>query len=180
MTILHPQVSRTVWAPWMPHRAFSCASPWNPRHSWTPWPPASAAQAGTGTGQIWVTSSRHSSSGGSSRWPDILAPICVARYSISVASAANSGASVQSSPPVDFAIMYSVPPDSRNLSMSNSCPRGGSVADGQLRVLQERQRTGYHHPDGPSRLVGGPGQFGELSGQFGVAASDEDVDGFAH
>ena len=37
--------------------------------TWTPLPPESASHTGSGTGQIWVTSSRAISSGGSSRPP---------------------------------------------------------------------------------------------------------------
>ena len=62
-------VSRTTWRPWSPQRPVSCASPWTTAQTWMPLPPESDSQDGSGTGQIWVTSSRPMSSGGSSR-PD--------------------------------------------------------------------------------------------------------------
>ena len=56
-----------------------------------PLPPESDSQCGSGTGQIWVTSSRPISSGGSRR-PDAEAwPSWAATQWISVAMAANSG-----------------------------------------------------------------------------------------
>ena len=71
-------VSRTTWRPWSPHRPASWASPCTTAMTWMPLPPESDSQDGSGTGQIWVTSSRPISSGGSSR-PDADAwPICAA------------------------------------------------------------------------------------------------------
>ena len=63
------QVSQTTWRPWSSHRPASCASPCTTAMTWMPLPPESDSQDGSGTGQIWVTSSRPISSGGSSR-PD--------------------------------------------------------------------------------------------------------------
>ena len=75
----------------------SWASPWTTATTWMPLPPESDSQDGSGTGQIWVTSSRPIKSGGSRR-PDADAwPICAAASWISVAIAANSGATGASS-----------------------------------------------------------------------------------
>ena len=52
---------------------------------------------GKGTGQIWVTSSRPISKGGSSRRASDAWPICAAVQWISAAIAANSGATGASS-----------------------------------------------------------------------------------
>src|SRR5208282_6515824 len=51
-------VSRTTWRPWSPQRPVSWASPWTTATTWMPLPPESDSQDGSGTGQIWVTSSR--------------------------------------------------------------------------------------------------------------------------
>src|SRR5256884_258227 len=61
------EVSRTTWRPCSPHRSASWASPCTTATTWMPLPPESDSQDGSGTGQIWVTSSRPISSGGSSR-----------------------------------------------------------------------------------------------------------------
>ena len=71
---LTPQVSRTTWAPSLPHRVRSWASPCATGMSWMPLPPESASQAGSGTGQVWTISSRAISSGGSSRPPGMACP----------------------------------------------------------------------------------------------------------
>ena len=46
--------------------------------TWMPLPPESDSQNGKGTGQIWVTSSRPISSGGSRRRASEAWPICAA------------------------------------------------------------------------------------------------------
>ena len=66
---LTDEVSRTTWRPWSPHRPASWPSPCTTATTWMPLPPESDSHDGSGTGQIWVTSSRPISSGGSSR-PD--------------------------------------------------------------------------------------------------------------
>ena len=66
---LTEEVSRTTWRPWSSHRLASWASPWTTATIWMPLPPESDSQCGSGTGQVWVISSRAISSGGSSR-PD--------------------------------------------------------------------------------------------------------------
>ena len=71
-------VSRTTWRPWSPQRPVSCASPWTTAQTWMPLPPESDSQDGSGTGQIWVTSSRPISSGGSRRPDGEAWPICAA------------------------------------------------------------------------------------------------------
>ena len=76
--ILTPQVSRTTWAPSLPHRVRSWASPCATGMSWMPFPPESASHAGSGTGQVWTLSSRAISSGGSSRPPRMACPIWAA------------------------------------------------------------------------------------------------------
>src|SRR5260370_39446220 len=67
--ILAPEVSMMIRAPLVPHRLRSWASPWATVMIWMPLPPESASQDGTGTGEIWVTSSSAISSGGGGRPP---------------------------------------------------------------------------------------------------------------
>ena len=76
--ILAPEVSMMTRAPLAPHRLRSWASPCATVMIWMPLPPESASQDGTGTGQIWVTSSRAISSGGSSRPPGSRLPASAA------------------------------------------------------------------------------------------------------
>ena len=76
--IFAPEVSMMTRAPSRPHRVRSWASPWATVMIWMPLPPESASQDGTGTGQIWVTSSNAISSGGSSRPPGIRLPASAA------------------------------------------------------------------------------------------------------
>ena len=89
-----------------------------------PLPPESESQDGSGTGQIWVTSSRPISSGGSSRPDGDAWPICAAIQWISDAMAANSGATGASSETAS-AIRYTVPASCRNAGMSNPVPGAG-------------------------------------------------------
>ena len=72
--ILAPEVSMMTRAPSAPQRDLNWASPWATVMIWMPLPPESASQDGTGTGQIWVTSSRAMSRGGSRRPPGIRLP----------------------------------------------------------------------------------------------------------
>ena len=91
-----------------------------------PLPPESDSQNGSGTGQIWVTSSRPISSGGSSRPAADAWPSWAAIQWISVAMAAKSGATGASSE-TDSAIRYTVPVRSRKEGMSNPSPGPGST-----------------------------------------------------
>ena len=91
-----------------------------------PLPPESDSQNGSGTGQIWVTSSRPISSGGSSRPDGEAWPIWAAIQWISAAIAANSGATGASSETAS-AIRYTVPVPSRKAGMSNPSPGPGST-----------------------------------------------------
>jgi len=52
-----PHASRMVRAPFVPHRDRSCATPCTTGMIWMPRPPASASSDGSGSGQVWVTSS---------------------------------------------------------------------------------------------------------------------------
>ena len=132
------EVSRTTWRPCSPHRSASWASPCTTATTWMPLPPESDSQDGSGTGQIWVTSSRPISSGGSSR-PDADAwPICAAIQWISDAMAANSGATGASSETAS-AIMYS---GARRRAGTPGCEpgaRGGQDAGRQVGVGHEGQ-----------------------------------------
>ena len=65
-------------APSLLQRPRSCASPCAIVMICMPLPPESASQWGSGTGQIWVTSSRAMSSGGSRRPPGIRLPVSAA------------------------------------------------------------------------------------------------------
>ena len=67
-------------APSRPHRARSCAAPCTTGMIWMPRPPASASMDGSGSGQVWVTSSSAHSIGGSSRPPGIRAAASAASW----------------------------------------------------------------------------------------------------
>src|SRR6266567_2094529 len=117
-------VSSTTWRPCSPHRSASWASPCTTATTWMPLPPESDSQDGSGTGQIWVTSSSPIKSGGSSRPDGDAWPICAAIQWISDAMAANSGATGASSETAS-ATMYTVPAWARKAGMPNPVPGAG-------------------------------------------------------
>src|ERR1039458_3119018 len=105
-----------------------------------PLPPESDSQNGSGTGQIWVTSSRPISSGGSSRPDDEAWPIWAATQWISAAIAANSGATGASSETAS-AITYTVPGPSRKAGKAYEAPGPDSTLPARAgSAMNERAR----------------------------------------
>ena len=82
-----------------PHLAASWLVPCATAVMSTPLPAESASITGSGTGQIWVTSSRPSHSGGSSFPARVMLPSWPASTVIQLTNEANRGATGESSSP---------------------------------------------------------------------------------
>ena len=123
---LVPQQAHTVFAPCSPQRSASWLVPWATAVMSTPLPAESDSITGRSTGQIVVTSSRPSHSGGSSRPAGAVLPASPACQCTQEVNARNSGATGESSSPL--AIRYSVPFPAMNPARSKPSPRGGVTA----------------------------------------------------